>query len=179
MIDAFAFRPGFIAAFAALAVALTLMPATGRAQSGEPQLVAQFGAWGVYTASPEGKKVCFALSKPTSSATNPPGRSRDPGYIFISTRPAENVKEEFSANYGYPLQGDGEISVGGTSFSLYTQGEGGWIKNAAEEPTLVDALRKGADATVKGTSTRGTETTDVYSLQGVTQALQRAGQECN
>jgi len=153
-------------------------PVNGQAQSSEPRLVAQFGAWGTYTASPGGKKVCFALSKPTSSATNPPGRSRDPGYLFISTRPAESVTDELSVNYGYPLKGDGELVIGSASYALYTQGEGGWIKNAADEPGLVDALRKGAQATVKGTSSRGTQTTDVYSLQGVTQALARAAQEC-
>src|SRR5262249_51534591 len=40
----------------------------------EPTLVGQFGTWGAYTATPNGKKVCFALAKPSSSKTNPPNR---------------------------------------------------------------------------------------------------------
>jgi invasion protein IalB len=61
---------------------------------------------------------------------------------------------------------------------MYTQGDGLWIKNAAEEERMVDAMRKGADATVKGVSAKGTETTDVFSLKGLTQALDRLTQDC-
>ena len=31
----------------------------------EPTLIGQFGTWGAYTATPNGKKVCFALAKPS------------------------------------------------------------------------------------------------------------------
>src|SRR5450432_3606213 len=34
-------------------------------------LLGQFGDWGAYKASPGGKKVCFALAKPSSAATEP------------------------------------------------------------------------------------------------------------
>ena len=40
---------------------------------------------------------------------------------------------------------------------MYTQNDGAWIKNVAEEARLIDAMRKGADLTIKGTSTRGTQ----------------------
>ncbi len=143
-------------------------------------LLGQYGDWGAYTASPGGRKVCFALAKPASSATNPPNRPRDPAWLFVSTRPAEKVKDEVSIIIGYPLKAnvDAEIEVGGASFAMYTQNDGAWVKNAAEEARLVEALRKGADATLKGESTRGTKTTDVFSLKGITQALDRVGQEC-
>ena len=49
----------------------------------EPTLIGQFGTWGAYTATPNGKKVCFALAKPSSSKTNPPNRPRDPAYAFV------------------------------------------------------------------------------------------------
>ncbi|MGN1286479.1 MAG: Invasion associated locus B family protein, partial [Bradyrhizobium sp.] len=60
--------------------------AAAAAGGAEPTLIGQFGTWGAYTASPNGKKVCFALAKPSSSKTNPPNRPRDPAYAFISTR---------------------------------------------------------------------------------------------
>src|SRR5665647_1185768 len=59
-------------------------------------LLGQFGDWGAYKAAPGGKKVCFALSKPTSAVTDPAGRNRDPSYAFVSTRPSEKVKNEVS-----------------------------------------------------------------------------------
>src|SRR5262245_34988928 len=61
-------------------------PAPGGVQ---PILLGQFGEWGAYTATPGGKKVCFALAKPTTSQTTPPNRPRDQAYMFISSRPAE------------------------------------------------------------------------------------------
>ncbi len=64
--------------------------AAAAAGGAEPNLIGQFGTWGAYTAMPNGKKVCFALAKPSSSKTNPPNRPRDPAYAFVSTRPARS-----------------------------------------------------------------------------------------
>lgn len=154
--------------------------APAAAGNAEPSLVGQFGTWGAYTATPNGKKVCFALAKPASSKTNPPNRPRDPSYAFISTRPAEKVSNEVSIMIGYTLKpgSEGSLEVGGTRFAMYSQGDGLWIKNAAEEDRLVDALRKGADATVKGVSAKGTETIDTFPLKGLAQALDKLAQEC-
>jgi hypothetical protein len=154
--------------------------AAASAVGAEPTLIGQFGTWGAYTATPNGKKVCFALAKPSSSKTNPPNRPRDPAYAFVSTRPAEKVVNEISIMIGYALKPGSEstIEVGGASYAMYTQGDGLWIKNAAEEGRMVDAMRKAPDATVKGVSAKGTETTDVFSLKGLAQALDRLAQDC-
>ena len=149
------------------------------AGNAEPSLIGQFGTWGAYTATPNGKKVCFALAKPSSSKMSRPG-TRDPSYAFISTRPGEKVSNEVSIMIGYPVKpgSEGSVEVGGSRFAMYSQGDGLWIKNAAEEDRLVDALRKGADAVVKGTSAKGTETTDTFPLKGLAQALDKLAQEC-
>ncbi len=154
--------------------------ATAAAGGAEPTLIGQFGTWGAYSATPNGKKVCFALAKPSSSKTNPPNRPRDPAYAFVSTRPAEKVSNEVSIMIGYTLKPGSEssIEVGGGSYAMYTQGDGLWIKNAAEEERMVDAMRKSADATVKGVSAKGTETTDTFSLKGLSQALDKLAQDC-
>jgi len=146
----------------------------------EPALIGQYGTWGAYTATPNGKKVCFALAKPSSSKTNPPNRPRDPAYAFVSTRPAEKVTNEVSVMIGYTLKPGSEstLEVGGASYAMYTQGDGLWIKNAAEEERMVDTMRKASDAVVKGISAKGTETTDTFSLKGLAQALDRLAQDC-
>jgi invasion protein IalB len=146
----------------------------------QPTLLGTYGDWGAYTATPGGKKVCFALAKPKTSKTEPAGRKRDPAYVFISTRPAENVKNEVSLIIGYPFKAssDATAEVGSTKFAMYTQNDGAWIKNVAEEARMIEAMRKGSDLTVKGTSGRGTNSTDQFSLKGLSQALDRAEQEC-
>ena len=146
----------------------------------EPTLIGQFGTWGAYTATPNGKRVCFALAKPTTSKTNPPNRPRDPAYAFVSTRPAEKVSNEVSIMIGYTLKPGSEstLQVGGASYAMYTQGDGLWIKNAAEEDQMVQAMRRSADAVMKGISAKGTETTDTFSMKGLSQALDRIAQDC-
>jgi hypothetical protein len=146
----------------------------------EPTLVGQFGGWGAYTAAPNGKKVCFALAKPSSSKTTPANRPRDPAYAFVSSRPSEKVFNEVSIMIGYALKPGSEstLEVGGASYAMYTQGDGLWIKNAAEEERLVEAMRRAPDAVIKGVSAKGTETIDTFSLKGLAQALDRIGQDC-
>jgi hypothetical protein len=155
------------------------MPAVGAAGA-EPTLIGQFGSWGAYSATPAGRKICFALAKPSSSKTNPPNRPRDPAYVFVSTRPAEKVANEVSVSIGYQLKpgSEGSLEIGSAKYAMYTQGDGLWIKNAAEESQMVEALKRGADVTVKGMSAKGTETTDVFSLKGLAQALDRVAQDC-
>jgi hypothetical protein len=154
--------------------------AAAAAGGAEPTLIGQFGTWGAYTATPNGKKVCFALAKPSSSKTNPPNRPRDPAYAFISTRPAEKVTNEVSVMIGYTLKPGSEstLEVGGATYAMYTQGDGIWIKNAAEEERMVDAMRKAADVVVKGVSAKGTESIDTFSMKGLAQALDRLAQDC-
>jgi hypothetical protein len=152
-------------------------PAGGDSQ---PTLLGKYGEWGAYTAAPGGAKTCFVIATPTTSQTNPPNRPRDPAHFFISTRPSEKVKDEVSVIMGYTLKpsSDVTVAISPANFALYSQNDGAWIKNAADEARLVDALRKGSDAVVKGTSAKGTQTTDTFPLKGLAQALDRVGQEC-
>jgi hypothetical protein len=152
-------------------------PAVGGVQ---PTVLGTYGEWGAYTASPGGKKICFALAKPSKSETVPPNRPRDPSYFFISSRPAEKVKDEVSIiiGYGFKPNSEATIDLAGASYAMYTQNDGAWLKNAAEEPRLVEAMRKGSDVTVKGESARGTATVDVYSLKGLAQALDKIAEDC-
>ena len=160
----------------------TAAPAAKPAAVGgaRPTLLGQYGDWGAYTALPGGKKVCFAIAKPSSAVTDPPGRPRNPVYMFISTRPAEKVTNEVSIIIGYPFKPGSEASVdvGSTSFALYTQQDGAWIKNSTEEAHMVDTMRGGQTAVVKGMSAKGTKTSDTYSLKGLSQALDRTAQDC-
>jgi hypothetical protein len=158
----------------------TAAAATAVAGGAQPKLLGQFGEWGAYAALPGGKKICFALAKPSSSETTPPNRPRNPAYMFISTRPADKVTNEVSIIIGYPFKPGTEATadVGSTNYALYTQQDGAWIKNATEEARLVEAMRGGQTAVVKGTSAKGTQSTDTFSLKGLAQALDRTGQEC-
>jgi invasion protein IalB len=155
-------------------------PAPAAPGGGHPNHLGQYGDWGAYAAASGGGKVCYALATPSSTRTNPPNKPRDATYLFISTRPAENVRNEISVIIGYQLKPDSEVNVeiGNNKFVMYTKADGAWISNAAEEARMVETMRKGQDIVVSGTSSRGTQSTDRYSLKGLSQALDRAAKEC-
>jgi invasion protein IalB len=166
---------------AATTAAAAAKPVTPPTMGGvKPTLLGQYGDWGAYTAAPGSKKVCFAIAKPASSVTNPPGRPRNPIFMFISTRPADKVTNEVSIIVGYPFKPGTEASmeIGSTAYALYTQQDGAWVKNATEETQAVDAMRGGQSAVVKGTSAKGTQSSDTFSLKGLSQALDRVAQDC-
>ena len=180
-------RPMIAFLGAAAVFSAAIIPNIAFAQAKKPAspadqavLLGQFGDWGAYTAAPGGKKVCFALSKPTTAATEPAGRNRDASYAFISTRPAEKVKNEVSVIVGYPQKPsfDAAATVGAATYVMYTQADGAWVKNAAEETQMVEALRKSAELVVKSESARGTKSIDTYSLKGIGEALDKVAAEC-
>jgi invasion protein IalB len=176
---------------ALLGLAALAIPNAALAQAAKPPanptaqatLLGQYGDWGAYTASPGGHKVCFAIAKPTSSVDNPPNRrtAANVVYLFVSTRPEEKVSNEVSVlitGYAFKPNSEASVAIGGTSFAMYTQNDGAWVKNAAEEAKLVDVMRKSADVVIKATTSRGTQTTDTFSLKGISQAIDRAVEEC-
>ena len=120
------------------------------------------------------------LAKPANTRTTPPNRPRNPVYFFVASRPGENVRNEVSVMIGYPFKAgaDATVEVGTAKFAMNTQSDGAWIKNVAEEARLIDIMRKGSELTVTGTSSKGTQSVDRYSLKGLSQALDRTSQEC-
>lgn len=152
-------------------------PAAGAAK---PTLLGQFNDWGAYTATPGGKKICFVIARPTSAETKPPNRPRDQPYLFLTTRPADKVVNEVSIAIGYPFKANAQATaaIGSTTYALYTQGDGAWIKNTTQEAQMVEAMQAADRIVVKGESARGTETTDTYSLKGLTEALERSNKAC-
>ncbi len=159
-----------------LLTCLAIAPAAAQGQ-GQSKPVAKFGDWSVYT-STSSPKVCYAISQPASRL--PAGLNRDPAYFFISTRPGENVKNEVSITLGFPLKSgvDADLAVGDLKLSLYTKEQGAWVRSVSDEAKLVDAMRKGRELTLVAVSVRGNKNTDKYSLNGISQALDRVAQEC-
>lgn len=164
---------------AALFAALCL---AGGARAQTPTAVGTFSDWTAYSVSTGTGKICYALAQPKTR--KPEGLNRDPAYFFVSTRPAENVKNEISVIVGFPMKAGSETSItvtgagGNVPFNAYVKDDGAWIREAAEEQRLVEAMRKGRDIVVKGTSLRGNVTTDTYSLAGISAALEKASGEC-
>jgi hypothetical protein len=100
--------------------------------------------------------------------------------VFISARPLDKVIREFSVIIGYLAKprSDASLQVGSVSFALATKKDGAWIKNPAEETDLIEALRVGQNAVLRGESAKGTRSTDIFELKGLVEALDRSEQDC-
>ena len=55
---------------------------------------------------------------------------------------------------------------------MFTRGKSAWMENAAEEPQLIAAMKGGADMKIAAKSGRGNPTNYVFSLKGISAALQ-------
>jgi hypothetical protein len=144
-----------------------------------PVPVGSYGDWNALTAQGQGKdKTCYALSEPKDR--QPAKLLRDKAYVFISTRPAEGVRNEVAVIMGFPLKdgGGATAEIDGASFELITKGTNAWVKNPAKEREFVEAMKGGAKLIVKAPSVRGNVTTDTYSLKGLSDALARVQKEC-
>ncbi len=147
-----------------------------------PSELLKSGDWTAYVLQSAAGKSCYVASLPKSS--EPKGLNRDPATFFITHRPGAQVKNEVFVQSGYPFKEASKVSVevvsakGKKTFTLFTREQGAWVEQAATESQLVAALRESKEFIVKGTSKRGTNTTDKYSLTGISAALDRIGQEC-
>jgi hypothetical protein len=170
------------AAGAKAAPAAAAKPAQPQAQAatgpGGSSLVASFGDWGVYTAQAGRSKICYALSQPKDRLHR--NLNRDPAYLFVSFRPAENVRNEVALVLGFAARENGpaEAAIGTASYALLTKATNAWLKNPAEEGQAIGTMSRASSVTVKAQSARGNQLTDRYSLNGFGPALERARREC-
>ncbi len=144
----------------------------------KPEELGAFNEWGAF-ATHGGSRTCYAVSQAKERASKA-GLKNGRAFVYISTRPAENVKNEVAINLGYATKDNAPAAadIDGDSFELVLKGTNAWIKNPAEEPKFVRALKEGTKLIVKASDARGTATTDSFSLEGVSKALDRVQQEC-
>lgn len=171
-------RPVAAGAAAGAAAATAAKPAQAATGPGGASLLTSYGDWGVYTAQTGRSKICYALSQPKDRL--PKNVNRDPAYLFVSFRPAENVKNEVALVLGFTAKENGpaEAAVGNASYALITKAANAWLKNPAEEGQAIATMARSGTVTVKTQSARGSSLTDRYSLNGFSKALEHARKEC-
>ena len=160
----------------ALAQPAPAAAATGGTASPTP--LGQSGDWQSYSFQEDGGTVCYMASKPTKSQ----GAYKSRGEIFalVTHRPARNSRDvvSFIAGYTYKPDTSVRVTIGSDTFTLFSQGENAWTPDDATDKKLSEAIRKGSTMVVKGTSSRGTETTDTYSLKGTGDAYASINKAC-
>jgi len=137
-----------------------------------------FGDWSAFRFNENGNAACYMASQPTKAVGD--YTSRGEIYSLVTHRPAEDRRDEASFIAGYEFKSKSEVtvSIGGTNWQFFTHKDGAWAPTEADDKKLVQAMIKGSTMVVKGTSARGTATTDTYSLRGFTKAYMTISKSC-
>ena len=143
------------------------------------KVIGLFNDWGAQTFSEGRNTGCSMWSQPTKDEGD--YTQRGPIYAYVTHRPWDKRLNEVSITAGYAYKKDSavQIRIGGEKFALFTDGETAWSRSPADDKKLVDAMRRGSSMIVSGMSSRGTQTTDTYSLSGFTKAYEAIGKACN
>lgn len=143
-----------------------------------PQLIGQYRDWGAYAFTEGSSRVCYMISVPKAKA--PANVRRGDTYLIITHRSSNTVRDEVSVTAGYAYRPDSTVNaqIGPRTFELFTKDNTAWLYNDGEERQMVQAMKGGSDLIIKGTSSRGTLTTDRYSLIGFTAAYTAISKAC-
>ncbi|MBB4211069.1 invasion associated locus B family protein [Rhodothalassium salexigens] len=178
-----AWRAGVAAMAAALGVALMTPAPAAEAQSvKQKHLLGSYKDWDAMRALySDGSKVCFMVSQPDKWQASRKNVTRGDIYILVSHKPSLKIRDEVNIDVGYPLKDGSTVRAtidGKTSFEMFTQGDGAWNYDAKADSKMVQAMKRGLKLVVTGTSSRGTRTTDTYSLSGFTAAHNAISDAC-
>ena len=141
--------------------------------------VGKFKDWESFILSQDGNKTCFAQSIPVVRA--PKKLKREPSRLFVSFRPAENIKSEISVTNGYQFKQKAIVSAksGKKSFDLYSKGQFAWVVDNDDEKKLIATMKKASRLMIIGNTDKGDQTTDHYSMMGFTKAYNAAKKSCS
>lgn len=165
------------ARWATLALTAALIATSPLTASSQERLVGQFRDWTAYVHEDDGGKVCYIVSEPVEAKGD--YTRRGDTYLIVSHRPAGRVFGEVMVVAGYPYR-DGstpEAQVGDRRFGFEVEGDAAWAQ-IDQQDALVQAMRRGRNLVLTGTSSRGTLTTDTYSLMGISAGLDAIDKEC-
>lgn len=164
-----------------LLAALTLIAGFASILPGHAQQATRLGvheSWVAFTYDTDKGKVCYIVSQPLDS--EPKNVRRGEIYFMVTHRPGQSIQNEVMTMIGYNFKtgSDAKLTIGAENFDLFTQGEGAWVETSDVETKIVEAMRRGTQMVVNGTSWRGTLTVDKYSLLGVSAALDEIASAC-
>ncbi len=144
------------------------------------RLLEKLGDWSVFIYEDAAGRVCFAASAPTDMQPKTATAKRTPVVFYVTAWQKDGVRNEVSVKLGYLMKpkSAAAIMAGGHSFSLPGDEDKAYTKDTADEQKLLTAMAGGGAMVVKATSAKGTATTDQYSLEGLSAALQKVQQAC-
>ena len=141
--------------------------------------IGKFKDWQSFVLIQGENKVCFAQSIPVIRA--PKKLKRDPSRLFVSFRPAENIKNEVSVTNGYEFKLKAPVTAksGKKTYNLFSKGRFAWLVDNEDQTKLIITMKKASRLMIVGNTDKGDQTTDHYSMMGFTKAYNSAKKNCS
>jgi len=161
------------------ATALFAAAGVAHAQSEQVENLGTFQFWTAWKGQDANGTVCYVSSQPQDA--QPTNVNRGPIHFLVVNRLGLDIENEVQTKVGYPLESGStpQVEVDGVGFDMLVDGEAAWLASDDDEGSFVDAMKDGAEMVVEARSQRGTDTTDTYSLMGVTAALEKVEEDCD
>ena len=140
--------------------------------------IGKFKNWESFVLAQDGNKICFVQSNPIVRA--PKKLKREASRLFVSFRPAENIKNEVSVTNGYEFKLKAPVAAksGKKNYDLFSKGRFAWVVDNEDEIKLISTMKKASRLMIIGNSNNGEQTTDHYSMMGFTKAYNSAKKSC-
>lgn len=155
-----------------------VMAAATAARAAAPKEIGVHRDWAAYVYTEKAAKTCYVASEPKKSEGKYTRRGRV--VALVTHRPAARSTGVVSliAGYNFKEGADATVRIGDREFSLFTDEDTAWTRDAKTDTALVAAMKGGQRMIVRGVSSRGTKTTDTYSLSGFSAAYRSASKAC-
>ena len=157
---------------------------TGISVAEPTTFLGEHGAWKAF--SHKDGTTCFMVAEPEEQKGTFTKRGRP--HILITHTPKKKTFDTISIIAGYTYKPKSEVKVrlgkksdeksGEKTFTLFTQDDTAWARDETTDKAMVKAAISGDHIQVKGTSTRDTVITDIYSLEGFAATHRLIDQAC-
>ncbi|PPR55957.1 MAG: hypothetical protein CFH13_00887 [Alphaproteobacteria bacterium MarineAlpha5_Bin3] len=118
---------------------------------------------------------CFIGSAPVETDL-PESKQRGITYILVyRINKSKDAIVQIAAGYPYKKDQNVDVTIGNVQFDFYSDDDTAWSN---DDNKVIFAMKKGIKLTVKGESSRGTKTTDIYTLKGFTAAYNQLFNDC-
>lgn len=157
--------------------ALTLLSISAQAMA-DPTLLGRFGDWSVYSRFEGSQKICYTLADAkTKSPSNV--RHGDIHFLVASWKKGDPIQQpSFLADFSLKDSREPTITLSGANFDMYVHRNEAFIAETSDERDLVGKMRAGDTMKLEATSSRGTNVTYTFSLNGISSALDKAASAC-
>ncbi|MBA4228048.1 MAG: hypothetical protein C0456_15605 [Hyphomonas sp.] len=143
----------------------------------EPKALGRFKDWAVFTEERGGDLICYAATEASSKA--PSSVKHGEVWYYVTSWKSGQARNQPSFRVTYDLKASNapKTTVGRSSWQMFVSGREGFADDA-DDPRIVDALKKGSSLTVTAQSARGTNVTYRFSLSGSADAIAKAEEAC-